>query len=135
MPDTPPQAALGGGRCLCGAVRFETEAPPLWQSHCHCESCRRATSSPFTSYFGMAEGAWRWTGAPPAEYASSPGVMRYFCGRCGSPMAYRSDRWPEEMHFFAASLDDPARYRPENHVFWAEHLPWIALADGLPVRP
>ncbi len=130
MHETP--APLGPGRCLCGQVRYATEAPPLWQAHCHCESCRRATSSPFTSYFGMADGAWRWTGAPPAVFVSSPGVERFFCPNCGAPVAYRSVRWPGEMHFFAASLEAPEGYRPKAHVFWAEHLPWIALADGLP---
>lgn len=122
---------LGGGHCLCGRIRYETDAAPLWQAHCHCESCRRATSSPFTSYFGMADGHWRWTGETLGLYASSSGVQRYFCPHCGSPMAYRSGRWPGEMHFFAASLDDPACYRPTAHVFWSEHLPWIHLDDGL----
>ena len=33
----------------------------------------------------------RWTGEPPAMYASRSGVMRGFCGTCGSPMFYRND--------------------------------------------
>lgn len=133
MPDEPIpfDAALGGGRCLCGAVRFDTDAAPLWQAHCHCESCRRNCSAPFTSYFGMASGHWRWTGAAPATYASSPVVERSFCARCGTPMAFRSDAFPGEMHFYAASLNDPTRYRPTVHVHWDEHLPWVHLSDGL----
>ena len=122
------------GRCLCGAVRYSCDAVPLWQAHCHCESCRRATSSAFTSFFGMADGSWRWTGEPPATYASSPGVWRDFCGRCGSQMAYRSSRFPEEMHFYAASLDNPSLYAPAEHVFIAEAVPWVQLADDLPRR-
>lgn len=125
---------LGGGRCLCGQLRYETDAPPLWQVHCHCESCRRNCSAPFTSYFGVANGHWRWTGAAPAVYVSSPGVERLFCPNCGTPMAFHSSRWPDEVHFYAASLDDPTGYRPTGHVFWAEHLPWVALADGLPCK-
>lgn len=125
---------LGPGRCLCGLIRYETTVAPLWQAHCHCESCRRNCSAPFTSFFGMAEGAWRWTGEAPAVYASSSGVERLFCPRCGTPMAFRSTRWPGETHFYAASLEEPARYRPTLHVHWAEHLPWVQLADGLPVK-
>lgn len=124
----------GTGRCLCGAVRYRFDGAPNWQAHCHCESCRRATSSPFTSFFGVSHGRWLWTAAKPAAFASSAGVLRHFCARCGSPMAYQSDRWPEELHFYAASLDTPAEYRPEMHVHWAEHLPWLHLADDLPRR-
>lgn len=122
------------GRCLCGAVTYRGTAPPLWQGHCHCDSCRRATASPITSYFGMADGTWAWTGVAPVVFASSPGVERRFCGRCGTPMSFRADRFPGEQHFFAATLDRPEDFRPEAHYFWAERLPWLHLADGLPAR-
>lgn len=123
------------GRCLCGAVRYDSDAPPLWQAHCHCESCRRATASPFTSFFAIANGHWRWTGAPPARYASSPGVTRSFCPTCGSQMAYQTAELPDEMHFYAATLDDPTIFAPTGHDFAEERLPWVHLCDGLPTRP
>ncbi|MBI1171678.1 GFA family protein [bacterium] len=120
-----------GGHCLCGAVRYECDAQPLWQGHCHCESCRRATSSGFTSYFGVADGHWRWTEVIPLTYNSSPGVWRDFCGVCGSPMAYRAARYPGETHFFAASLNDPAIFTPARHYHARERLPWVHLTDDL----
>jgi hypothetical protein len=125
---TPPFT----GRCLCGATTYRCTATHLWQSHCHCESCRRATASPFTSFFGIANGAWVWTGATPASYQSSPGTHRDFCPTCGTQMTYRSTRYPSETHFYAATLDDPTAYAPENHVHTNEQLPWIHLSDGLP---
>jgi hypothetical protein len=125
---TPPFT----GRCLCGATRYRCTAAPLWQAHCHCESCRRATASPFTSFFGIANTAWEWTGAAPATYQSSPGTWRDFCPTCGTPMTYRSDRFPGETHFYAATLDRPEAYAPQVHVHTDEILPWVHLADGLP---
>ena len=125
---TPPFT----GRCLCAAVTFRGTAAPLWQVHCHCESCRRATASPFTSFFGIADGQWQWTGATPATYASSPGTYRDFCPRCGTPMAYHADRFPGETHFYAATLDRPETYEPQAHVHTDEMLPWLHLSDGLP---
>lgn len=119
------------GRCLCGDVRFVATQVPLWQAHCHCESCRRATSSGFTSFFGIRDGFWRWTGSLPATYQSSPDVWRDFCPRCGSQMAYRSTRFPDEIHFYAATLDRPADYHPSAHVHTDEQLPWVHLSDGL----
>jgi hypothetical protein len=127
---TPPFS----GHCLCGAVRYRCRAAPLWQMHCHCESCRRATSSPFTSFLGMADGQWDWTGARPATYTSSPGVTRFFCATCGSQMAYRSEAFPTEMHFYAATLDDPESYTATEHVHSDERLSWVHLADSLPQR-
>ncbi|WP_102222836.1 GFA family protein [Acidimangrovimonas sediminis] len=122
------------GHCLCGAVRFEFDGTPLWQAHCHCESCRRNCSAPVTSYFGVADGRWRWTGTAPAVYVSTPGVQRMFCATCGTPMAYRAEQWPGEIHFYAASLDDPLAFTPEEHVHWDEHLPWLPISDDLPRR-
>ena len=121
-----------GGHCLCGALRYACDASPLWQVHCHCESCRRATSPGFTSFLAVADGHWQWTGQAPAVYTSSPGVWRSFCATCGSQMAYRNAEIPGEMHFYAASLDDPALFVPSGHDFADEALPWVHLPDGLP---
>lgn len=120
------------GHCLCGRTRFAFEGLPRFMAHCHCESCRRATASPFTSYLGVPDGAWRWTGQPAGQYESSPGVTRSFCTTCGTPMAYRSVDYPGEMHFFAATLDDPSNFAPTVHVHTDEMLPWVKLADDLP---
>lgn len=120
------------GRCLCGAITYRCTAAPLWQGHCHCESCRRATASALASFFGVADGAWEFNGLTPGRYESSPGTWREFCPRCGTQLSYSSARFPGEKHFYAATLDDPAAYRPERHYFWAEHLPWLHLSDDLP---
>ena len=121
------------GRCLCGAIRYAAdEAHILWRSHCHCESCRRQTSSPFTTWFSVRNGHWRWLGEAPASYASSPGVLRRFCATCGTPMAFQSEKYPDATDFYAASLDNPTSFRPDFHTHWQEHLPWIDLNDGLP---
>ena len=120
------------GRCLCGAVSFEYDGPAIWRGHCHCESCRRATSAPFTTFIGVPKAACHFTGSDPAVYRSSPGVKRLFCASCGSPIAYLGDRWPDEIHLYAATLAKPQDIAPEFHVHWSERLPWIELADSLP---
>lgn len=117
------------GRCRCGSVRYVCEAPPLWQAHCHCASCRRATGGLFASYFGMADGSWRWTGEFPAVYQPGEGVERLFCLICGAPIAYRGKRWPGEMHFLAGTLDDISGYAPESNAFAKEALPWLHLEN------
>lgn len=120
------------GRCLCRAVTYEYQGPENWVGHCHCESCRRNTSSPFTTFVGVPRTALSFTGAEPAAYQSSPGVRRLFCPRCGAPVAFDADRYPDEIHLYLAALEDAAGLAPQFHVFTAEKLPWITLADGLP---
>lgn len=121
------------GHCLCGAVRYKFDADAvLWRAHCHCESCRRACAAPFTTFFGVRDTAWRWSGTPPARYRSSAGVERLFCARCGTQMAYRSARWPGEIHGYAATLTDSSGFEPSAHVNWLERVPWVTLGDDLP---
>ncbi len=85
-----------------------------------------------TTFFGVPRSAYRFSGDERAVYVSSPGVRRLFCKTCGTPMAYDADRYPDEIHFYAANLDDPAEFAPEFHVHYGERLPWLETADGLP---
>ncbi|HEX5080063.1 MAG TPA: GFA family protein [Geminicoccaceae bacterium] len=116
------------GRCLCGAIRYRATAAPLWASHCHCESCRRATGAPLTTYAGFSAAAFAWTAGEPVRFASSEGVVRTFCGCCGTSLTYQGDRWPGEVHVLAATLDRPEAVTPRGEAFAGERLPWLHLA-------
>jgi len=122
------------GRCLCGACTFELIGKQNWVGHCHCDSCRRATASPMTTWIGQENGRWRFTGAEPAKYESSPGNTRGFCPTCGSPFYYLSRRYPDETHFYAALLDHPEDVEPDRNFHIDEMLPWMKLAHDLPSR-
>ena len=132
MSDAKEQTAVKHGHCLCGAIGFAYDSVELFKGTCHCESCRRQTASPFTTFMGVANGTWRWTGETPKTYESSPGQIRYFCGTCGAPVAYSSARWPDEIHFYAALLDDAHTFVPNEHYHWEERLEWAAPPDDLP---
>jgi hypothetical protein len=123
------------GHCLCRAVTFAYDGPERWRGFCHCESCRRQTSAPLAAFVGVPRQAARIEGEALATFESSPGVRRSFCRRCGSPIAYESERWPDEIHFYTAALEQPERAPPQFHVHVAERLPWLELADALPKHP
>jgi hypothetical protein len=120
------------GRCLCGFVRYRVSGEPLWVAHCHCESCRRATSAAFVTYAGFPRERFALLAGEPGVFQSSPGVERRFCQRCGSPLTYEGERWPTETHILVCSLERPDELQPTAHVYTAEQLPWIHLADDLP---
>lgn len=120
------------GRCLCGETRFSFGGEPNWVLYCHCESCRRATSSPVTAWVSVPVAAFTLTHGVPTSYASSPGVRRTFCPTCGSPLSYETEDLPGEIHLYVASLDDPEQLRPTRHVFEEERLDWFDVHDNLP---
>lgn len=120
------------GHCFCGDVAYEVSGVPLEVVHCHCESCRRTTSSPVTTFLIVRRADFRYTQGTPNVYASSPGVRRSFCGRCGSPMAYESDGRPDHVDLYACSLADPSAFTPRTHVYVEEQVPWFEMLDDLP---
>ena len=89
------------GHCLCGAIQYEYEGEPLEAAHCHCESCRRQTSSPIATFVTVPKAALRFMRGQPKEFASSPGVLRSFCGACGAPIAYWTERRSDVVDLFA----------------------------------
>lgn len=119
------------GRCLCGAVSYQTKTLPLWTALCHCESCRRACSAPVVAWMGFKPADLIWHGER-TFYQSSTIASRGFCAQCGSQLSFESSRWPGEIHLYAATLDEPTDYAPQLHCHTGEALDWLHLEDDLP---
>lgn len=115
------------GRCLCGAIRFETRSEPRFISNCHCESCRRASSAPSVTWAGFKSEHVTFSGGAMRAFASSPGVTRSFCGVCGSQLAFHGARWSGETHIPVCAFDTPETLAPSSDHFENEKLPWSAL--------
>lgn len=130
---TPP---LVHGSCLCGEVRFSASLPTKWVAHCHCTYCRRAHGAAFVTWAGFSteQVSIDADGRAPTWHSSSPGAERAFCPRCGSPMFFRSTRWPGEMHVARALIADPLDRDPSAHVFYETHVPWLQVNDELPKK-
>ena len=85
-----------------------------------------------TTYIGVLDTQWRWISETPKVYKSSPGVERTFCGNCGTPLSFRSEKMSGVMPLFVAALDEPEKFEPTLHAAFEEKLPWLKLADNLP---
>jgi hypothetical protein len=122
------------GHCLCGNIEFEANGVPSWVAYCHCASCRRHTGSPVTCFvnFARTEVSFR---REPAVFESSPGVRRSFCDRCGTPIAYETEKRPKEIDVYLNVFDEPEAFSPEMHAFHSERIPWFDTRDELPRKP
>ena len=123
---------ISTGRCLCGAVRYEFDGDAEEVIHCHCNSCRRHTSSAVATFVMVQFATLRFTRGKPKEFRSSPGVRRSFCADCGSPIAYQSDRRPEIIDLYVGTLDEPNAVKPWCHTETSEQLEWFEILDDLP---
>lgn len=119
------------GRCYCGAVRVEAAGLPLTVAYCHCTDCRRWTGAPVGAFAAFAEGALRLSPVPEARSAV-PGVRRWNCPACGSPLAARFEYLPGQVYVPLGILDDAASVAPVLHAHAGSQLPWLRIDDTLP---
>lgn len=126
-----------GGSCLCGDIRFMAHGEPRAVFHCHCSSCRRQTGAVVASFavFPMSGDRFRWVKAAPSEFHSSPGVTRSFCPRCGTPLSYQAEKYPDEIHLNIGVFDRPQDFVPNAHYYTAEKIAWFETADEAPRHP
>ncbi len=129
-----PEPFLTGG-CFCGAVRYRGGALLYPPTLCHCQSCRRAAGAHVVGWLTVRADSFTFTAGTPVDYASSPGVVRQFCGRCGTPLTYRNGTRPEEVDIGIATLDDPSGATPVDHIWMQDALPWDRPGDGRPQYP
>lgn len=122
------------GHCLCRSLAFEVTGDILRTGHCHCESCRRATSSPVTTFFCVATADVAFRGDTLRHYASSPGVRRGFCNGCGSPMSFETEGRSGEIDLYVAALEDATGVEITQHWYWNERVSWLRCEDDLPKR-
>ncbi len=122
------------GSCLCGAIHYQVEAPVSWCAHCHCNMCRKAHGSAFVTWFGVAKKNFKLLAGSTLIrwYRSSPRARRGFCNFCGSTVFFEALSAPDEMQITVASAKDGHFLNPQGHVFWDEHVQWVALHDTLP---
>ena len=120
------------GACFCGAIAAEMTGEPFWICYDHDDDCRRAIGSPLTVWVGYRPAQMRFTRGTPKTFSRTRGVVRSFCGDCGSAIDYRDEGTPDELYLAIGFLDRPEGFKPQAHAYWRMRLPWVAFDDGLP---
>jgi hypothetical protein len=114
------------GGCGCGAIRFLIPADSNRVAVCHCQDCRRFVGAQSVAWVMVAKKKFKLSSGKPVMYASSPGVVRTFCGKCGTSLTYAHSKRPDTIDVTVASLDKPSRFRPIKTTFEAERIEWCS---------
>jgi len=115
------------GGCLCGAVRYSSDAEPALVAACHCRNCQKATGSGHTYNVAVPAALVRIEG-PIKRYRSSGGSgkegSRMFCPECGSQLIIEAGLFAGLYLIAAGTLDDPSWVTPGIHIWTASVPVW-----------
>jgi hypothetical protein len=126
------------GGCLCGAIRYQCSAEPIWSGNCHCRDCQQISGSGFVATFFVPENSVSITGE--VKYYEKNGdsghlVRRGFCPICGSQVFGKPEIVLDVLGIRAGSLDNPALYQPTMDIYTASAQPWDFMNPALPKFP
>jgi hypothetical protein len=121
-----------GGKCRCGAVRYEVSDAFLYAANCHCSGCRAATGSAFKAFAGIEREKLAVTaGSDAIAVFGEEDLNDTRCGACGS-FLFSVVRDGAFVHVAMGSLVDAPTIRPTQHIFVGSKAPWFEIADDLP---
>ncbi len=123
------------GGCLCGAVRYESSAPPLIARVCWCRLCQYlgagsgTVNACFKTESFMVHGE---TTDYPGVADSGNNMHRRFCPTCGTPLFSAAESRPHLIFVRAGSLDDREVVKPAMTIWTSAAPTWACIADDLP---
>lgn len=117
-------ASVRHGGCLCGAVRYSVEWPPVLVATCHCRNCQKQAGSALSMVAFLKREQLHLEGdLSTYEDVGSTGdpVYRKFCKKCGSPVITETPSATAQGNIFikAGTLDDTSALMPSLH-FWTK---------------
>ena len=122
------------GSCLCGDVRYEVRGELGDFGYCHCTSCRKASGSAFGANAPVDRDRFTLLSGESSlcEFESSPGKLRAFCSRCGSPLYAYLASTPAVLRLRLGALDTPFAKQAKAHTFVSDKATWEAIAGDTP---
>jgi hypothetical protein len=128
------------GGCDCRQLRYCLHRRPLFVHCCHCSWCQRESGASFAlnamieaDQVELLTGEPDWVNTPSA---SGKGQMIARCPSCRIAVwSYYSGAGPRLRFVRVGTLDDPAQFPPDIHIFTSTKQPWLVLTPGAPVVP
>ena len=133
----PKSSQVSTGGCLCGAVRYDLTAPPLFVHACHCRDCQRHTGSAFVvNAMVLAKDLLVTKGALAPWPAPAAKGNKHFIHRCtqcqGAVWSSYGGQATAMVYLRAGTLDAPEDLPPRAHIFTRTKQPWVALPKDVP---
>ena len=123
---------MKSGSCLCGKVKYEIQGQVGDIVHCHCETCRKAHASAFSSVAAVQDVDFNLTGREWLNsYESSKGKTRYFCSACGSQIYAKRDG-TEHIVLRLGTLDSDPESKEISHIWVSQQASWYSINNDLP---
>ena len=123
------------GGCACGAIRYDVRGEPIVMNQCQCRQCQRDSGTGHGAHLTFCGAEVMLTGeATEWSVTGEQGTRkrRGFCPTCGAPVYVRFPDMPELFVVSAASLDDPARFKPQMVMWTAAGHAWDRINPDLP---
>jgi hypothetical protein len=120
-------ARIYKGGCLCGAIRFEAEGPPLKPHSCSCKLCQRHSGAVMLHWVEFPAEKVKWTGldGKPSTWRSSDYSSRSFCKTCGSTLGAIDDKPVVAMVLGSFDSNNRRELAPEFHSYAAKQPRWL----------
>src|SRR4051812_377959 len=123
------------GRCLCGAIHWESAQPPIVTRVCWCRDCQYlgAGSGTVNACFRSESFTVTGTMSDYESVADSGNRMhRRFCPSCGTSLFSEAEARPHLIFVRAGSLDDPEIAAPQATIWTSAAPRWACISETIP---
>jgi hypothetical protein len=139
MSDAPATGPVYEGGCTCRHVRYRVMSKPLFVHCCHCRWCQRETGAAFAlNAMIEADRVQLLEGDvvvidTPSQSGKGQRISR--CPKCGIAVWSNYAGAGDAIRFVRiGTLDEPASFPPDIHIFTASKQPWLALPPDTPAE-
>ena len=127
--------AVFRGGCMCGAIRYEIAAEPMFGGHCQCRDCQHESGGGHVSFMAFPSDAVRLEGTPrfyESTADSGNTIRRGFCPNCGCSVIGATSGLPDVTTVSVGGLDDPSVFQPAFVCYTSRGHAWDLVDPALP---
>jgi len=122
------------GQCFCGDVQFDIVLPVFGIIYCHCNMCRQANGSDYTTWVRVLSENFEITKGEEnlTEFAVSEKNSSYFCNKCSSTIYTADKDYIDSVGVLRGMIRGDVGQLPLKHFFYDHRAPWVNVQDELP---